>query len=317
MSISAYFLVGPTASGKSRIAHQLAETLGYAILSADSMAVYRGMDIGTAKPSLEERKLVQYGGIDLVDPAETFSAWAFREEALRFIGDSNTPVIVVGGTGLYVKSLTHGLSEGQGASSVLRKEWESRVQAQGVGALVQEVRRVAPEVDCEGMSVRRLIRVLERAGSGGRPLPESWQALSAGKMQPLAGIRIPTVLLNKRIAQRVESMYDSGLLDEYGSLVGRYGTLSSTAAQAIGYAEAARVVSGEWDRETAIERTVIRTRQLAKRQRTWFRTQATVQWFDCEGEHDVGTVAAAIREYWEHHGPTAIIDDDASIEQCC
>jgi len=307
-----YFLVGPTAVGKSAIAQYLAETRSASILSADSMLIYRGMDIGTATPTREERGDVPYYGVDLVDPEDDFSAWDYRVralDALTSIG-AHAEVIVTGGTGLYVKSLTHGLSGHPGADLALRKEWERRLPEEGIAALQDAVRAANPagfKALADKENPRRLIRALETAGTS---VPrQEWQG-ETGPM--LVGLSMDPELLNARIAQRVDEMYAQGLVDEVTQLLARERPLSRTARQAIGYAEAIDLVEGRMTQAEAVERTVIRTRRLAKRQRTWFRHQARVDWVDVTPRSSVASLAGEVVERWERHGPTEIRTGDGS-----
>lgn len=309
--MNAWFLAGATAVGKSAVAQHLAERRGAAILSADSMLIYRGMDIGTAKPSLAERGQVSYYGIDLAGPDERFSVWQYREQALEVL--SREPqVIVVGGTGLYLKSLTHGLRSVAGENAVLRSEWEARVAAEGVGVLREHVRRVAPDAFeqlADKDNSRRLIRVLEQAGSVERGSGSvergagDWSVPAGGGR--MVGLFAERSLLQARIAHRVEQMYADGLLEEVEALLAA-GVLSETARQAIGYAEAIGHLAGELSEAAAKERTVVRTRRLAKRQMTWLRHQAEIDWVEVSSGVEVEELAGAVEELWRKNGATAV-----------
>ena len=306
--MDAHFIVGATAVGKSAVAQFLAEKRGSVILSADSMLIYRGMDIGTAKPSLAERGDVSYFGIDLADPSEKFSVWDYRQHALGVLAENSESaggVIVAGGTGLYVKSLTHGLENRPGADSALRDEWERRVREEGVGVLQEHLRKVAPEA-FESLSdrenPRRLIRALESVGS--KHKRQSWQGRESEAL--IVGLCMENSLLHERIARRVEIMYAEGLVAEVEQLLARERPLSDTALQAIGYAEAISLIEGRMTQEQAVERTVIRTRQLAKRQRTWFRNQAQVAWVEVRSDSGVEELAERVEELWREHGATGV-----------
>lgn len=221
MEREAYLLAGPTASGKSAIAAELAAEMDAWILSADSMLVYRGMDIGTAKPSKEERERFHMGGVDLVTPAESFSSGAWLRAAAEWVATvpSDVPIIIVGGTGLYFSALLRGLD----------RKWE-------------------------------------------KPAPE----------YPV--IKIDRALVRERIASRLDDMYMSGLEEEKRRLKELYPVWSQTASLAIGYREG----DGK-------EEIFIRTCQLAKRQDTWFRHQATPIY--------VEPTVSSVRECWRNHGP--------------
>ncbi len=301
--------MGPTASGKSDVAQHIAERQGFAILSADSMAVYRGMDVGTAKPTAAQRARVRYYGLDLAGPDCRFSVWDFRGYAQAILAGSACPVIVVGGTGLYIKSLTHGLAAGGGADDRLRALWRERVAAEGLAPLAEAARAADPAgyaVLGGAVTARRLVRLIERsAGDGARGT--RWAAADSAAA-PLAGICRDRDDAPKRIAQRVHAMYRGGLIEEVRSLRDTGVAMSETARAAIGYAEAWAAIEGRCTVDAAMERTIVRTRQLAKRQRTWFRTQASVAWFTWTASESVGTVAERILEYWRVHGPTRIAE---------
>jgi len=305
----AHFLVGPTATGKSAVAHYIAEREGREILSADSMLVYRGMDVGTAKPSRSERDRVRYHGIDLVSPAEPYSVGdyaRYARDVLRREAGA-TPVIVAGGTGLYAKALTDGLAELPVVEAGRRAHWQARAESEGLEALRGELRRRAPRLferldDPE--NTRRVIRALELADKGVEVPPGDW--LAAPDYAPLAGLHMAPEALSERIEQRVREMFAGGLRDEARNLRTAYPELSSTAAHAIGYAEVFACIDGKCTCEEAIERTVVRTRRLAKRQRTWFRHQARVGWIDVLPGMPVEETAERVMEHWRRYGPTQV-----------
>ena len=313
---SAWFLVGPTASGKSAVAQYIAEREGRLIVSADSMNVYRGMDIGTAKPSAAERKQVDYAGIDLADPSDKFSVAAYLE-AVRPAFASDRKAIVAGGTGLYVKCLTEGFDDVPPEDSAFRAELESL----DFETLEKRTRQDAPVLyDAltadDRRNTRRLIRILEKI-HGGTPSPASMDSEDAvppvhygrswnTKPKPtLVGLYVEREVLHQRIVQRVEQMYAAGLLDEARVLMGLQ--LSSTALQAIGYAEAFAVLKNEMTLDEAKEKTIIRTRQLAKRQMTWFRNQLKIEWINVADYADIDGLTAAVSGTWEKEGPTSIL----------
>jgi tRNA dimethylallyltransferase len=305
----AWFLVGPTAVGKTAVAQWLAEREGFDILSADSMLVYQGMDIGTAKPDPEDRARVRYHGLDLCAPDRTFSVWDYRRcalEALDRIRACGRKPLVAGGSGLYIKSLTDGLAPKPGADAALRCRWEAAGREPGIEALQAAVRTANPEryeALADKENPRRLIRALETAHADGSA---SWKA--ARERTPLVGLALATAELNSRIEARVRGMYRRGLADEVRDLLARFPELSATARQAIGYAEAIEYVSGRCSRAEAEERTIVRTRQLAKRQRTWFRHQADVRWIQIEPAMSLETVAGLVLAQWRALGPADIAE---------
>jgi len=306
----AYFLVGPTAAGKSRIAQQIAEGGGYEIISADSMLVYRDMEIGTDKPAVSARGDVAYHGIDLVAPDALFTVWDYRRAAvaaLSAIAARGNRAIVVGGTGLYIKALVAGLDPSAEPDAANRARWTELLEEGGVKALQRALQRMAP-VAYDGLAdpenPRRLVRALERAEAGQEKPPAAWRGPESCPV--VAGISMAREDLNSRIESRVHSMYDRGILEEARGLLRKYGALSRTAAQAIGYAEAIACIEGTCSRDEAIERTIVRTRRLAKRQRTWFRHQLRVDWVDITEHSDLRNVAESVRRTWSRHGGTVI-----------
>lgn len=308
----ACFLVGPTGVGKTAVAQWIAERGPYEIVSADSMLVYRGMDIGTAKPSAAERAAVRYHGLDLVNPDREFSAAEYRArvlEALPGIRARGRKAIVAGGSGLYVKALLGGLQAAPPRPE-RRRAWEELLAREGVEALADLLRARAPGLHAalsDPRNPRRVIRALEQAEAGPPAAPRTWRG--AAPAPPAAGLILPGPELNSAIERRVEAMYAAGIIEEVRGLLARYGTLSSSAMQAIGYAEAAAALRGECSAAEARARTILRTRRLAKRQRTWFRHQMAVRWIDAAGAGSVPETARRALAHWEKHGLARIARD--------
>jgi tRNA dimethylallyltransferase len=306
---SAWFLVGPTAVGKTAVAQWIAERKGWDILSADSMLVYRGMDIGTAKPSPADRLRVRYFGIDLVEPDACFSCAQYvasARTALAGAAAAGRQVIVTGGTGLYIRGLLGGLDVASPPDPARRAHWNRLFEEKGIAALQDALRGLDPEAYArlaDPGNSRRVIRALEfaEAGAGG---PRAWRVDPAGA--PLAGLLMPAPELNSGIESRVGEMYRIGLVDEVRGLLERYGGLSETARQAIGYAEAIDVIEGRCTVEAAAARTASRTRQYAKRQRTWFRHQVDVAWVDVARGMTTDEIAQRVLAQWDKHGPSYI-----------
>ncbi len=310
--MKAYFLAGPTASGKTAVAQRLAEQLGCEILSADSMLIYRGMDSGTAQPTIEERGTVPYHGIALVSANESFNSWQYCEHALEVLAamqERGARAIVVGGTGLYLKLLTHGFADAPGPDPDVRSHWEGVLAKEGVAPLAAALKEQSPslyEAIDDPDNGRRLVRFLEWAAAGLTSPPRNWATRDAAV--PMAALNVEPELLKSRIEQRVRAMYGQGLLDEVRGLLLSETGLSDTARQAIGYAEAIDLLQGRCTREEAIERTSARTRRLAKRQRTWLRTQATVEWIDVTADSRMEEIAEAVQAHWDKHGRTKIVE---------
>lgn len=295
----AYILTGPTASGKSAVAHFLARQAGRPVCSADSMAVYRQMDIATAKPSREQRGEAVYYGIDLVSPGQAFSVAEWLD-AIRPAFQRGGPVpIVVGGTGLYLNGLLQGLDGPASGDPDLR----ARAESMSLDQLQDEARRVNPAgygALPDPANPRRLIRLIEQGKAGADAVDGSW----AVPPPPIVGLTMDRALLHERIERRVEAMYSGGLIDEALGLLEC--ERSSTARQAIGYAEVFAFLRGELDLGEAIRKTVIRTRRLAKRQMTWFRHQLRVDWVDAGRYADVPSLAEAVQSAWARQGPSEL-----------
>lgn len=307
--MEAFFLVGPTAVGKTDIAHRLARQEGLDILSADAMLVYKGMDIGTAKPDAEERKGLFYGGLDLATPDESFSVGAFLQHARTFLAAQRTrkrPLLVVGGTGLYVKALVQGLDAMPEIPAEVRDEIEQLYKREGLTGLQQMCATqdpVAFEAVKDKANPRRLMRVLELARMGFEP-EHRWKKHSAGMIVGLSSPREP---LNQRISQRIVDMYAAGLLDEVRALRAIYPQWSDTARGAIGYREALGVIEDGDNEAVAQANTDRRTRQLARRQMTWFRHQLSVNWVEAGGPDDADRVATQVLNHWREHGPCTLV----------
>ena len=308
--LKVFFLVGPTATGKTDVSQWIAERRSCDILSADAMMVYSGMDIGTAKPSREFRDKVRYWGLDLVAPAESFNAGEYRLYALQTVREcslAGREVIVAGGTGLYIKSLTHGLSRGSACNPDIRNKAEELLREKGIDALREWLKTRAPghyESIVDKNNPRRLVRAMETA----HVLPEAdnktWRLM--GKGPKITGLMMPREMLCERIKLRVRAMYSGGLLEEAERLLRDGIEISPTAAKAIGYAEAISVIRKKLTVNEAMELTGKRTRQLAKRQMTWFRNQANVEWLTLDSAMTTEHVAQMVLDCWEKNGPTPL-----------
>ena len=308
MNLSAHFLVGPTASGKSAVAQHIARQSRppRPVLSADSMTIYRGMDIGTAKPDAAERKAVPSFGFDLADPDQAFSVGdylaAVRAAAPAIAACGATP-IVVGGTGLYVKCLTEGLDRTP-SDPDRRAAAETLLQAEGLEALQAAARALNPAEYArlrDPENPRRLVRAYELLASG-QPLP----AAEERPRPKIAGLLLPPDELRARIARRARQMFAYGLVEEVRALRAKFPALSETARHAIGYDEAARVLDGQIPEEEAIRLVAVRTGQYAKRQMTWFRHQADVVWIEVNPDSSTERIAGMVQKVWNSHGPAAL-----------
>ncbi|MDD4101808.1 MAG: tRNA (adenosine(37)-N6)-dimethylallyltransferase MiaA [Kiritimatiellae bacterium] len=306
----AWIVAGATASGKSAVAQILAERLDCDIISADAMSVYKGMDIGTAKPPPSERGSVKYLGLDLTTPDQSCSAGMWLADVSRATASLDAApscrLIVAGGTGLYIKAITQGL-EGIAANPDARARWHAAFESGGITALRQAISARAPEILnklADPDNPRRLIRALEHIDSTGG-LPANW---SHPREVPLiAVLRLPRAQLHARIHRRVAEMFRQGFVEEVRGLCHAFPQWSPTAAHAIGYAEVRALIEGNLSLEAAIEKTVTRTRQLAKRQETWFRHQAQAVWIDIMDSDPPACVAERVLKTWREHGPAKLI----------
>lgn len=289
--IPAILLMGPTASGKTQLALALAERLPVEIVSVDSAQIYRGMDIGTAKPDVEARARVPHHLIDILDPAETYSAARFADDAARIVADIRSRgrvPLLVGGTFLYFRALRQGLSALPEADAELRRQIELEGERGGWGALHARLAALDPQTAqrLHPNDRQRVQRALEIALlSGQRPSDLfAGGAAQASRLGPsLAFALAPPVRaeLHRRIELRFAQMMESGLLDEVRRLHAR-GDLHEAmpAVRAVGYRQLWAHLEGEWTLDEAVARAVAATRRYAKRQLTWLRSESALSWLE-------------------------------------
>ncbi|HVT79586.1 MAG TPA: tRNA (adenosine(37)-N6)-dimethylallyltransferase MiaA [Phycisphaerae bacterium] len=291
-------ILGCTAAGKSDLAEALALRLHAELLAVDSMQVYRGMDIGTAKPTPETRAQVPYLMLDVCDPWEVFSAAKFVEAARPLVQDrirAGKPLIIVAGTILYLRALIEGLFEGPSADENLRAELNARAAAQGTAPLHAELAKIDPTAAARihPNDQRRIIRALEVFRLTGTPistLQTQWSAAHPAIDATYIGIQRDKESLNRRINTRVKKMLEAGLIDEVRRLANDPRGFSSEAASAVGYRQLLDQFAGKHSLEEAIELIKIQTRYLAKMQRTWMKRwppPGTVKWLPA-AEHQEG-----------------------------
>lgn len=296
-------LVGPTASGKTSLALRLAQEFGGEIVSCDSVAVYREMEIGTAKPTHEQRALVQHHMIDIVSPDEAYTAGDYsrqaRESLTAITGRGHLP-IVAGGTGLYLRALIEGLFPAPPQQPELRERLRQIAADRGsdhLHRMLARFDRAAAEA-IHANDVSKVVRAIEvslsaKEMSGARgpiPMTEQWQkgrdALEGYRILQL-GLNPPRARLYERINDRAAAMFERGLVEETEVLVERYGW-ECRPLTSLGYAEATAVLRGELTREQAVQRAQQGHRNYAKRQLTWFRREAAMHWLEgCGGDHDI------------------------------
>jgi tRNA dimethylallyltransferase len=280
-------LLGPTAVGKTKAAILLARHLGTEIISADSMQVYRHMDIGTAKPSQEELKEVRHHMIDIIEPSGEYSAGRYVEEVVsiveRLLGEGKTPLFV-GGTGLYIKAMTKGLFSGPRADAALRGELKE-AEEDSPGTLYSMLKKLDPEAasSINPSDKRRLIRALEVCLVASCPATELKRTLTSALPFEFVkiGITRERAELYRLIDSRVDEMMKQGLLDEVKAVLSM--GPSKTAMQAIGYKEMAAHLAGLYPLEEAVRLVKRNSKRYAKRQFTWFKKEENVKWVDVTG----------------------------------
>lgn len=273
-------MTGPTASGKTQIGLELANRLNAEIISLDSMAVYQRMDIGTAKPTAEQRQLVPHHLLDVVLPNEEFSLAEYVEHAHRAIErirQAGRKVLFVGGTPLYLKALLRGIYEGPPADWEFREQVEKEVEEAGIELLHQRLEQVDPLTAhrLHPHDKRRIIRALEVYKITGQPISHQHEQFDEGLPAEQCHVFVmgwPRNVLHRRIEHRVENMFATGLVEEVQQLLEDYQNLSRTASQAVGYREVIQMLQTGSSLSETIERVTFRTRQFARRQETWFRS---------------------------------------------
>lgn len=293
MTFRSLVILGPTASGKSSLAMALATSdtgrdLGIELLSIDAMQVYRGMDIGTAKPTVSEQALVRHHLIDLVDATQAFTVAQFQiayQHAVDDITSRGGRALLVGGTGLYVRAVVDGLTL-PGQWPEVRARLDDELVALGPEALHQRLCQLDPTAGSkmEPSNSRRIIRALEVCVGSGRPFSSFGPGVDtypASEVQQVA-LRWPRDVLARRIEERVRVMIERGLQGEVENLLTQ--GLSPTALQALGYKEMVEHIEGRMSLEEVIATIVLKTRQFAVRQERWFRRDPRINWFDIESD---------------------------------
>lgn len=301
-------LMGPTAAGKTDLALHIARRLPVEIISVDSALVYRGMDIGTAKPEPHVLAEIRHHLVDVLEPTEAYSAAQFRADALAAIAsilDRGRMPLLVGGTMLYFRALEHGLSELPPADPEIRARLEDEAQTQGWAALHARLAQVDPEAAhrIHENDPQRIQRALEVYEVTGQPL-SSLQQRAGGEPfpYPLAKwIVAPKdrAWLHARIERRFRQMLDQGLIEEVAALRARGDLdLSMPSMRAVGYRQVWKYLDGRYDYDTMIERGIVATRQLAKRQFTWLRSEVGAEWFASEEDNQAERLATRAAVIW-------------------
>ena len=296
-------VLGPTGSGKSAVAAIIAGATGSEIVSVDSMQVYCGMDVGTAKPTAEERARIPHHMVDVVDPSEAYSVAQFRAEARRSTASVGGPLLIAGGSGLHFRSLIDPFDFAPRDEEV-RADLECREVEELQGELLAADSEAADHVDfANSRRVIRAAEILRLTGATPSDRAASPRAQAVREYESEVSVVAvgldPGDALPQRLEARFDGMLAAGLVEEVRGLVGVWGP---TAAQAVGYREMGRVVTGEWPFEEGRRRSIEATRALARRQRTYFRRDPRIKWMDWHDDPEV--VAASVTGVFEEAGWT-------------
>ncbi len=298
----AWFLTGPTACGKTSVGLALAEKIDAEIVSMDSMAIYRGMDIGTAKPTADERQRIRHHLIDMAPPSDDFSLAQYVDSAVavaKEIRSRGKQVLFVGGTPLYLKGLLRGIFSGPPADWQFRLDLLRASDANQPGWLHARLEAVDPMAASRlhANDIRRIIRALEVFEKTGRPISEWQKQFDAGLPAEACRALVldrPKEELHARIDRRVDAMFAAGLVEEVYRLLADPRGLSKTARQAVGYAEVIDYCGGKQDLTATVELVKTHTRQLAKRQATWFRSLSECRFVPVEGDVEPEVIAQRV-----------------------
>ena len=300
-------VVGPTGTGKSSLALELAGELGGEIISADSVQVYRGFDIGTAKPSPEERRKVPHHLIDILGPGEDYSAASFRDQAdrlIRHLHKKGKTIFVVGGTGLYLKVLSRGLFHGPGGDPYLRDSLRQKAEGQAEGYLHRELEKIDPEAASRvhPHDTFRIIRALEVYHHSGKLLSQLQKehGFRESRYEILKiGLLAERQELYRRIDSRVDSMMEKGWLKEVRDLLDRGISFRVKPMQSLGYKRLISFLAGEMDWARAVHLIKQDTRRYAKRQITWFKADPDIHWFPA-GVENSPAIFKKVSDFFHH-----------------
>jgi tRNA dimethylallyltransferase len=295
-------LVGPTASGKTTISLLLAQQINAEIISADSRQIYRYMDVGTAKPSKDERSKVRHYFVDQLNPNQDFNAGEFSRLGRQIIDDiffwKKIP-LVVGGSGLYVQALIDGFFEGPSADTSIRKQLYQRLTTEGREALYGELKKIDPVAASRMIpsNTRRIVRALEVYQLTGTPISHLQQyRVPANYAAAFIGLNWDRNKLYDRINCRVDWMIAAGLVDEVRKLKELGYSSDLNALQTVGYKEVFDYLNGKYSHERMVELIKQNSRRFAKRQLTWFRKDKRIRWYQVQDEKDLPRIASCIRD---------------------
>ncbi|HET7477326.1 MAG TPA: tRNA (adenosine(37)-N6)-dimethylallyltransferase MiaA [Dermatophilaceae bacterium] len=291
-------VVGPTATGKSELALDLAERLGGEIVSADASQLYRGMDIGTAKVPLDRRRGIPHHQLDLLEVTEEASVAAYQREARTDVGRIRAAgklPVVVGGSGLYVRAVLDRLQIPP-TDADLRRGLEEQLATDGVDALFSRLAALDPSAAAAigARNGRRIVRALEVVQLTGQPFPATMPSREYVAPTVTLGLELPRDRLDERIGARVVRMWADGLLAEVAGLLDRGLRAGRTASRALGYAQAVAQLDGVLDRDQAVAATTAATRRFARRQQSWFRADPRVRWLRADDPDLLATALALV-----------------------
>ena len=272
MALPILFILGPTASGKSEVAHQIALQRGASIFCMDSMQVYRGLEIGVGKPNSKEKQEIDYGGLDLVELDQAFDVASYLKEAKSFLDQQKKPIVIVGGTGLYFRALTQGLSPIPEVDPGIRAELEKRTLFE----LQEELQKEDPELwsRVDKQNPRRLIRALEVKRGTGIALSEWQNRNDPALITDFSAFFLNRENLRERIDRRAMQMIEGGWREEVEGLLEKWGEKIVKELPAIGYNHMTELIKGELSEAKAMELIQQETWQYARRQLTWFRKES-------------------------------------------
>ena len=301
-AIDCWYLTGPTASGKTEIGLELAERLSAEIVSLDSMTLYREMDIGTAKPTIDQQRRVPHHLIDILAPDEEYSLSNYVDAAKAAIAEIRSrgrEVLFVGGTPLYLKSLLRGIFQGPPADWEFRQQIEEELLSVGLPALHERLQQVDPlsAAKLHPHDKRRIIRALEVYRLTGRPISHLQTQFDEGRPAEQCRVFVvgwPRDVLHGRIQRRVEAMFAAGLVDEVRGILARHRSLSRTARQAVGYREVIQGLEQGSPPAETIESVKTRTRRFARHQETWFRSLSECRFLVRTSDDDLPEIVARI-----------------------
>ncbi|MGZ3537536.1 MAG: tRNA (adenosine(37)-N6)-dimethylallyltransferase MiaA [Thermodesulfobacteriota bacterium] len=301
-------LLGPTGAGKSKLAIEWAEELGGEIISADSLQVYRYMDIGTAKPAADDQKRVRHHLIDLVTPDQPFHAALYRTLGRKTIDQLNknkTPIWVVGGTGLYIKTLSEGIFKSPKIDPSLRENLKREAEEKGTETLYERLKKGDPKTafSLHPNDLFRIVRALEVLDSTGIPISFYREQHRFGEKPYVAlkiGLKMNRDVLYRRIDERVDQMLERGLLQEVEGLMGMGYGPELKPMQSLGYKQMVQYLLKEIGLDEAVRQIKTNTRRYAKRQLTWFKADPETQWWD--GLADRKKILLEIKSFWEGEG---------------